>query len=627
MSDKTREARLAEDQWVRSFQIATADVNEKERMVKLSFASEKPVQRWSWEGPYDEILRCDEASADLARMNDGGALLSDHDRREQIGVIEKSWIGSDRKGHAIVRFSESDEGQKEFRDVLSGIRRNVSFAYKINAWETKKADKNNTRETITATDWEVLEISLVSVPADASVGVGRSEPVRNELGQVLPAERQVEEKQERVVKQMTEEEKAAAAAAGQPATVPVDREDQILAFGRKYKGVDERWLNAYSLNPTHTVETLRTELQKMFTPVTATDAAPENPNELGLSAKEAKRYSISRAIMADVDPTFMKAAGFERECHEAIVARGLTPQAGGFFVPTEVQAQKRADLSVAGGLVTGGALVGTDHMPESFIDLLRNNMVMNQMGIQIMSGLVGNPSIPRQDTAGTAYWISEGGTPTESNITFGQLGLNPHSLGAVQEFTRQLLIQSAPSVDAIVMNDIAAILARAIDLAIIDGSGTGGQPKGILNTTGVDEVSQLGANFTFADAVAFETAVLEDNAGLGTPKWLLRPSVAGALKTAEKSPTSPTGRYLLEGGQMNGYAAYVSTQVPVATLIFGDFSQVILAEWGSLEIVANDRGATFRNGNIEVRGLHMVDVQVRYPQALKKLESFSESSS
>jgi HK97 family phage major capsid protein len=177
------------------------------------------------------------------------------------------------------------------------------------------------------------------------------------------------------------------------------------------------------------------------------------------------------------------------------------------------------------------------------------------------------------------------------------------------------------------MSDIAAVLGRGIDLAVIDGSGAAGQPRGVLKTTGVDEISQIGTVFSFADAVAFETAVAEDNALLGTPAWLTRPSVIGALKTIEKNTAGAT--YLVENGQLNGYAIHGSTQMPANTLIYGDWSQVILAEWGVLEIIANDRGTTFRSGNIEVRGLHMVDVQVRYPQALKKLEAFVgvESSS
>ncbi len=621
MAEKTREEQVSSEQR-RALGLQASEVDTENKRVKISFASEKPVERWSWDGPYNEVLRMTPEAVDLNRMNDGGAVLFEHQRDKQIGVVERAWIGEDKRAHAIVRFSQDNPlAVQEFNDIVNGVRKNISFGYQIKAFDITRGEKGQ-MDTVTSTSTEVLEISTVSVPADKSIGIGRSEEIKSEQGQVLPPAAADEKRQERVVKTMDKTEEQTG-----EVKVTESREDQILTFGRKF-GVDERWLKGFALNPTNTVEGLRTEMQKQFEVKTPTEAAPEDPSKLGLSEKEAKRYSISRAIMGSIDPKFAKAAGFEMECHDAIVARGLQPQSAGFFVPTEVQSQKRTDLTATGGLTTGGALVGVDFMPESFIDVLRNNMATNQLGITIMSGLTGNPSIPRQDTPGTAYWIGEGGTPTESNISFGQLALSPHSLGAVQEFTRQLLIQSAPSVDVLVMNDIAAILARAIDLAIIDGSGISPEPKGVLQTTGVDEVSQVGANFAWVDAVAFETALYEGNAFLGTPKWLMRPSVAGALKTTQKTPGAPTGLYLLnENGTMNGYGSVVSTQVPAETLIFGDWRQVILAEWGSLEIVANDRGQTFRNGNIEVRGLHMVDVQVRYPQALKKLTAFTESSS
>jgi HK97 family phage major capsid protein len=488
--DSTREERIAGERFERSFSIAASDIDIPKRMLKLSFASEKPVQRWDWDGPYDEVLRVDESSADLARMNDGGALLSDHNRDKQVGVVEKAWVGDDQKAHAIVRFANDEEGEKELQRAADGIRRNVSFAYKIKAFETKKAEGSNKRDLVTATDWEVLEISLVSVPADPGVGVGRSESGKNEQGKVIP-EQPEKEKQERVVNTMATKENEDG-----KVEVTESREDQILAFGRKF-GVDEKWLKSRALDPIATIETVRKEMQDLYKADDKTPSAPETPDsQLGLSEKEAKRYSVCRAVMAQIDPSFEKGAGFERECHEAIVARGVTPQAGGFFMPSEVQTLKRTDLSVGGGLTLGGALVGTDHMPESFIDILRNNMATVGLGITVLSGLTGNPSIPRQDGAGTGYWIGEGTDPTESNITLGQLGLSPKTVGAVQEFTRQLLIQSAPSVDALVMNDIAAVLARTIDLAIIAGTGSSNQPKGVLETTGVDDISQIGAVFS-----------------------------------------------------------------------------------------------------------------------------------
>jgi HK97 family phage major capsid protein len=614
--NKTREQRMTEP-FERAASISVSDIDQDNRRVKLTFASEQPVERWDWDGAYNEVLRMTPESVDLERMNDAGALLSDHDRTKQIGVVEKAWVGDDRRAHAIVRFSERPDADWEFKDVQSGIRRNVSFAYKIHEFETVRGTKGQ-KDTVTATKTEVLEISLVSIPADKSIGVGRSEPEQVSVEEpVAEPVREVEEKpKERVVTVMEKEQE------------PVNqfaREDSIFEFAKRF-GVEERVARTFAADTKKTVDDLREYVSENLRAMATQETVPATPvTEIGLTEKETQRYSIAKAIMGSIDPKLREAAAFEFECHDAIEARGVRPQQGGFFVPAEVQ--KRTDLSVGGGLTLGGALVGTDHMPESFIELLRTNMKTRELGITIMSGLTGNPSIPRQDTAGTHYWIAEGAAPTESNLTTGQLGLSPKTIGAVQEFTRQLLVQSSPSVDRLVMSDIAAVLGRGIDLAVIDGSGEAGQPRGVLNTTGVDEMTQIGTVFSFADAVAFETAVAEDNALLETPAWLTRPSVIGALKTIEKNSAGAT--YLVENGQLNGYAIHGSTQMPANTLIYGDWSQVILAEWGVLEIIANDRGTTFRSGNIEVRGLHMVDVQVRYPQALKKLEAFVgvESSS
>lgn len=600
----------------RSVSMTTSDVDAEGRKVKLSFASEKPVERWDWNGPYDEILRMTPEAVDLARMNDGGALLSDHDHGKQIGVVERAWVGDDKRAHAIVRFSERQEAEDEFKDVIAGIRRNVSFGYRIHEFDHVCGEKG-AKDTVTSTRTEVLEISLVSVPADKSIGVGRSEPVVK-----VPAKtEEVKEEKRGVVTVMENTEQ------------PVNefaREDAILGFAKRFN-VEERVAQTFAADKSKTVDDLRQFVQdnlRAISEKTETTAATPSA-DLDLSPKDLKRYSISRAIMGQIDSTYAKEAGFERECHEAITERGLKTQAGGFFVPADIlyagKDGKRVDLSATGGLTLGGALIGTDHMPESFIELLRNNMKMRELGMTIMSGLVGTPSIPRQDTAGTVYWLAEGAAPTESNLTVGQLQLTPKTVGAVQEFTRQLLIQSSPSVDTLVQSDIAAIVARGIDLAAINGSGAANQPLGLLNVTGVEEVAQIGAAFAWADAVAFRTALKSDNALMGTPKWLTNAAVEGSLATIEKTPASPTGQYLLrEDGKMNGYEVHTSEQVPANTLIFGDFSQVIMGEWGVLEIVANDRGTTFRSGNIEVRALHMVDIQVRYPQALKKLEAFAD---
>lgn len=150
-----------------------SDIDAENMRVKISFASEMPVERWDWGGAYDEVLRMTPESVDLTRMNDGGALLFEHQRDKQIGVVEKAWVGSDKKAHAIVRFSEDDPlAVQEFNKITKGIRKNVSFGYKIHEADVVRGEKGQ-KDVVTATSTEVFEISFVSIPADKTVGYGR----------------------------------------------------------------------------------------------------------------------------------------------------------------------------------------------------------------------------------------------------------------------------------------------------------------------------------------------------------------------------------------------------------------------------------------------------------------------
>jgi len=151
----------------RSVTFARETVNADARTVELSFSSEEPYERYFGQ----EILDHSPASVRLGRLNDGGALLCDHNTRDHVGVIEKAFIGQDRKGRAIVRFGKSARAEEIFQDVCDGIRRNVSVSYDVHKMILEKTE--NERDWYRVTDWEPLEVSLVSVPADATVGVGR----------------------------------------------------------------------------------------------------------------------------------------------------------------------------------------------------------------------------------------------------------------------------------------------------------------------------------------------------------------------------------------------------------------------------------------------------------------------
>jgi hypothetical protein len=156
------------------FRAATLENPDSEkRTVEFSFSSETPVERWFG----DEILDHDSKSVRLNWLKSGNApFLADHNPNDQIGVIEEAEISSDRKGRCVVRFSKSARAEELFQDVIDGIRVNVSVGYRIHAATLEDFSEDDDKNDVYRVhDWEPVEVSLVSIPADQSVGVGRGE--------------------------------------------------------------------------------------------------------------------------------------------------------------------------------------------------------------------------------------------------------------------------------------------------------------------------------------------------------------------------------------------------------------------------------------------------------------------
>lgn len=152
-----------------SLAIYRRGVDEKNRIVSLAFASDKPVEHW-----FGRLqLSMDKKAIRTARLENGAPLLADHDHRDQIGVVESFTLGNDGMARADVRFGDSQRAEEIFRDVKNGIRRNVSVGFMVHEMHREKTEKGKP-DLYRSDDWEPFEISIVSIPADISVGVGRS---------------------------------------------------------------------------------------------------------------------------------------------------------------------------------------------------------------------------------------------------------------------------------------------------------------------------------------------------------------------------------------------------------------------------------------------------------------------
>jgi HK97 family phage major capsid protein len=333
--------------------------------------------------------------------------------------------------------------------------------------------------------------------------------------------------------------------------------------------------------------------------------------DIGLTEKESREFSFVRAIRAQMMPgdrAAFEAAAFEREVSEATAQRmGLTPR--GILAPNDVL---RRDLTV--GTASGaGDLVYTDARPGSFIELLRNSLALNTLGVTMLTGLQGPVSMPRQSGPATAYWISEGGEPTESQPSVDQVALVAKTLGAYTEFSRRLMLQSSIDVEQMVRSELATIIALEIDRAALYGTGSSSQPEGLKFVTGINTEDFGAANPDYSEIVSMESKINADNADIGSMSYLTNSTIYGGFKTTEKATN--TAQFLLEpGGTVNGYNVVRSNQVETGDVFFGAWNQMVMGMWGALDIQVNPY-ALDKSGGVRVTALQDVDVAVRHPES------------
>jgi len=525
-----------------------------DRRVSMSISSEMPVGRSYGE----EVLDHNPQSIDLSFLNSGRApLLMDHDPERQIGVIESvSLDGSARKLRATVRFGKSALASEVYGDVADLIRGNVSIGYSI-----AKMVKENDGRTYRATNWRPVEVSIVSIPADVSVGVGRS--------------METETTSEAVVETSQITETLVEAQIAKTET-PKERKMENSA-------------------------TVATESRAYDAPIQA---------EVGLTPKEVRQFSFVRAINALANPQDKRAwanAAFEREVSEA-AQKTYGRSAQGFFVPNEVVHAKR-DLNV-GTNSAGGFTVATDLLAASFIEMLRNRSVVQRAGATVLNGLTGNVAIPKQSGAATAYWVAESGAPTESQQTLAQVTMSPKTVGAYTDFSRKLMIQSSIDIESMVRRDLATVIALAIDTAALYGTGANNQPTGIKLQSGINTKDFAATNPTFAELVAMESELAIDNADIGTMTYLFNPAQRGALKTTEKSSTS-AGQFVWESGNtVNGYRTETSAQVTAGDVFFGNFADLLIGFFSGLDLMV-DPYSNSTSGTVRVVALQDTDIAVR----------------
>lgn len=602
---------ITKEKQYRNICLRSVKINKEERTTDLTFSSEEPVERWFGK----EILSHEPGAVILDRLNSAGPFLLNHDIDQQIGVVKKSWIGDDRRGKATVRFSRSKLGEEALNDVDDEIRVNVSVAYIVH--EMVLQESKDEIETYLATKWEPLEISLASIPADITVGVGRSAEEIKELkgGVKMPDPKKDDEKGIEIDLAGEREKVRKEEQSRVRDIMAISERHKLDDLGKKFiaegKSVDDfRSAVLDELSKRGEIEKVQTTAQ------------------LGLSEKEVKEFSFMRAIVALA--TGKRAnAPFEFEVSDAIEQK-LKRSAKGFFVPMDVL--EKRDLT-KGSATTGGNLVGTSLLGASFIDVLRSKMVLQQMGSIMLSGLVGDIAIPSLTAGTSAYWVTENSNiTTEGAPTFGQVGLSPKTVGAYVDISRKLMLQSTPSIDMLIKNDLAKSLAIELDRVGICGNSSSNEPTGITRTSGIGSVAggTDGLAPAWSHIVGLETEVAIDNADVGNLAYLSNAKVRGKLKQTFKNATYGEIPIWENGqqpgiGMMNGYPAFVTNSVPsnlvknssgavCSAIIFGNFADLIMGLWGALDINIDTTTGGIA-GITRVIALQDCDIAVRHAQS------------
>lgn len=617
MDDTLKLPALTRDAHAVGIEITQTDTGQ----TRLSFplSSETPVERWFG----TEILSHAPEAVQLERINTGAApLLFNHDWGDPIGMIDGGRL---ENGRLIVDAHLFDtERAREVKAMIDGGLKNVSIGYEIQGM------REEPHGTLTATSWLPLEGSIVTVPADTSVGIGRAnghdEPKPVRVTRAMsdtpsPKEEPMATETPAVADQTTDtkatEQQSAPVSiqhvreAARPAPIDAakaenERIERIKAFGATNR-VDQRQVDSWIASGAD-MAAVGSDFLKILE---ARSQAASQPADIGLSKKEVRQYSLLRAINASRANDWRK-AGLELEASKAVSERAARDPRNplSFFVPAEVQ---RRDLLATS---TGSQLVVEDTLIGSFIELLRNQSAVLDMGATRLTGLTGNIKIPRQTGATTAYWIGTENTAiTESMPTFGQILLQPKNVAALVEVSHQMLQQSAISVENLIVNDMARSIALAVDVAAIRGSGANGEPHGIVGTTGVGAFDTDGTS-TYSDVVAAQQDLMAANALNPGCAYLADPVSAGLLMGRSRFANTDTPIWdgSLMGGTMAGFPCRASNQMSANTMLFGWWPSLIIAEWGVLEVAVDDT-YNFAQGLSALRCWYTVDVGLRHPSA------------
>ncbi len=660
--------------------------------IAISISSEAPVLRYDWWGTSDdprywEVLDHSPSSVVLDYARDGLPFVASHrswDADQQHGivndiVVQKKTLRGD------VKMSRAQRSQEIAQDMRDGIRKKVSVGYVVGDQYTQTKGGADGIPIRRYTAWMPLEVSTVPIPADYDVGVGRAASPHGQSAiarflELVPPTAPVDARaaalsdpaalavssttqapkaEERIMPPengsapsgaagTTEGPKAnAGPASGEGAAtqiritgdeVAAQRIEDLTNIATQH-AIPAKDLTSWireGVSVSKAIKLVNEVLAERLAKPAQTVTGPQ------ISEKDKRRFSFARALMLNTDLQKECPAkidfGFERELMQEL-ERTTAPQKGGNILPMGMLGRAGIDSSVAS---TGGAFKFTE--PGDFIPILRNKTSVLRAGATVLTGLTGPMTFPKQIGTATAVFSAEnpGADIAVSNLTNSTVTLAFKSIAAGTAFSRQMLFSAASgnyNIEAIVENDIAAVVGLALDLGALNGSGSSNQPKGILQNTNIGSVTLGGNGGTMAwgNWVDLETKIGVANADGSRMSYLTNSQQRGTAKKSAVLGNTASGIPIWTGvpgefdGQVNGYRALASQQVPsnltkgtsttvCSSILFGAFEHLLIGMFGAgFETIVDPYSRKFQ-GMIEVTAWSYMDCQSRYDGAFASVQ-------
>ncbi len=640
---------------------------------EIAFSSEQPYQRQFWDEQNQEMVVLDEIlvhtpeAVDLSRLNNNAPLLFNHNFDNHLGVVCDARIDADNVGRALVKFSKHGTMANDVRNkVIEGTMEKISVGYDIKEYQIDYA-----KGQLIVTKWAPFEISFVTVPADDSVGLNRSlntitvnleakrdmtkeqiEEIKEEqeAAQVeeTPVEEnkesEVEETQERQVEENKEDENLEDGKdAEHPESVDDDsstvREAEEVKEEREAAPVEEEKIEevaerseedeleireiARELNINEDDEEFKRALtNKEITPEAfRTKAlnnlvnAQRNNEQINKEQIMEKTFDLNNVIRSLVDGDVLGAneAEYSAMAAGAAMQRGRAARGGSVFVPA---AALRA-ASEGNTKATLTAVTDEKLLTESYVEMLLPQSVLGRLGVTVLSGLNAPIAVPKMTTSSVDAFgfVDENGAAPESKAEFANVKMAPKTFAGGNPISRQSL-KTVPNIATLITDHINKAVRIKLEQLILSDKDNTRVPKGLVKQLVDGGRVAKKAAFSYKDFLK-EIAALTD---AGVPAQAIKFAMSGATAAELESTLKDNGvsGYIIENGKLAGYDVVTSGVIPADHIVLGDFSGIMIGEWGGLELDMDD--TTYRAQSAIVPRIWVdLDFTVVQPEALKVL--------